>query len=73
MVWRHPFPNLRGATVVVSNICGRDRWGTVITHTQGNRWLIEFRRELPSGKRRATFDRTEFVWAWGGPEDEQTR
>lgn len=61
-------PNLRGATVVVE-ICGREMWGTVITHTQNNRWLIQFTRPLPSGLYRATFDRREFMWAWGGPEE----
>lgn len=55
---------------MVDNVESRDRQGTVITHTQGNRWCIQFDRTLPSGKRRATFDRSEFIWLYGGPERE---
>lgn len=63
MAWSHPFPNLRGARVVIA-IMGIDRWGWVITHTRANHWVIEFDKPLPSGFRRASFDRSEFDWVF---------
>jgi hypothetical protein len=66
--------NLRGATVVF-DFNGKDLFGTVLTHTRNGYWVIECQKlpnrlRRPDGSRRIILHRSEFVWAWGGPENE---